>query len=193
MLPGMLGSALTAHVGVLFRQEEFSKLIGKMQAVLSAHTAATPLNVIVGCFFMAVSHLALGQQNETAVLVERAIDTALQDGLVYPVAAYSWLLQGLPDQIMKDKYPQHFDSYMTVKEQFGSGWEKLNNAMLQDGLPEDLTEREYEVARLAADGCRNSEIAERLFVSESTVRTHLRTVFQKLEIDRRSRLAEKLK
>ena len=94
---------------------------------------------------------------------------------------------------MKDKYPQQYDSYMTVKEQFGSGWEKLNNAMLQDGLPEDLTEREYEVARLAADGCRNSEIAERLFVSESTVRTHLRTVFQKLEIDRRSRLAEKLK
>ena len=85
MLPGMLGSALTAHVGVLFRQEEFSKLIGKTQAALSEHMAATPLNVIVGSFFMAVSHMALGQQKETAVLVERAIDTALQDGLVYPV------------------------------------------------------------------------------------------------------------
>lgn len=55
-----------------------------------------------------------------------------------------------------------------------------------------LTRREYEVALLAADGLRNNEIAEKLFVSENTVRAHLRSVFQKLDIDRRAKLAKKL-
>ena len=40
---------------------------------------------------------------------------------------------------------------------------------------------------------RNHEIAARLFVTESTVRTHLRAIFQKLAIDRRANLAERLK
>jgi LuxR family maltose regulon positive regulatory protein len=60
-------------------------------------------------------------------------------------------------------------------------------------LPANLTAREYEVANLAAEGLRNSEIAEKLMVTENTVRFHLRTVFQKLDIDRRAKLAEKLK
>lgn len=55
-----------------------------------------------------------------------------------------------------------------------------------------MTAREREVALLAAKGLKNSEIAEKLFVTENTVRTHLHTAFQKLDIDRRAKLAEKL-
>jgi LuxR family maltose regulon positive regulatory protein len=46
---------------------------------------------------------------------------------------------------------------------------------------------------MAAAGLRNSEIAEKLVIAESTVRAHMRAIFQKLHIDRRARLAEKLK
>jgi len=63
---------------------------------------------------------------------------------------------------------------------------------LPDSLPNSLTVREREIALLAAKGLKNSEIAEKLFVTENTVRTHLHAVFQKLDIDRRSKLAEKL-
>lgn len=52
-----------------------------------------------------------------------------------------------------------------------------------------LTPAEQEIARLAANGGDNAEIANRLGVSESTVRTHLRHIFRKLEINRRSKLA----
>jgi DNA-binding NarL/FixJ family response regulator len=45
-----------------------------------------------------------------------------------------------------------------------------------------LTASELRVARLAAEGLTNREIAERLFVTERTVETHLRHAFQKLGI-----------
>jgi two-component system NarL family response regulator len=49
-----------------------------------------------------------------------------------------------------------------------------------------LTAREAEVVRCVAMGLRNAQIAERLELSESTVKTHLSSIFQKLGI--RSRL-----
>src|SRR5690606_18532304 len=39
-----------------------------------------------------------------------------------------------------------------------------------------LTRKEIQVMRLAAEGLSNDEIAERLFVAETTVRTHLRNI-----------------
>jgi DNA-binding NarL/FixJ family response regulator len=48
-----------------------------------------------------------------------------------------------------------------------------------------LTTREAEVLGLLADGLTNREIAGTLFVSESTVRAHLRTVTQKLGVNNR--------
>ena len=68
-------------------------------------------------------------------------------------------------------------------------------AMLDDvpELKETLTDREREVAELAARGLRNHEIAQRLHISENTVKHHLKNAFQKMNIDRRSRLIEMLR
>lgn len=54
---------------------------------------------------------------------------------------------------------------------------------------ESLTPTELEVARHAAAGLTNPEIAERMFVSRDTVRTHLSHIFAKLGIRNRSELA----
>jgi DNA-binding NarL/FixJ family response regulator len=51
-----------------------------------------------------------------------------------------------------------------------------------------LTTREVEVAGLVALGMRNREIAERLAISEGTVKIHLHNIYEKLGIDGRSQL-----
>ncbi len=51
-----------------------------------------------------------------------------------------------------------------------------------------LTVRESEIVRCVALGMRNAEVAERLSVSESTVKTHLGNIFQKLGIHGRLEL-----
>ncbi|HVY78638.1 MAG TPA: AAA family ATPase [Solirubrobacterales bacterium] len=57
---------------------------------------------------------------------------------------------------------------------------------------ESLTPSELRVARLAAEGRTNREIAQSLTVTEKTIETHMRHVFQKLDVGRRTELASAL-
>jgi LuxR family maltose regulon positive regulatory protein len=56
-------------------------------------------------------------------------------------------------------------------------------------LIEPLSERELEVLRLVAQGLSNREISERLFLALSTVKTHNRNIFGKLQVQRRTEAA----
>ena len=55
----------------------------------------------------------------------------------------------------------------------------------------ELSDRELEVLGLMADGNSNQEIANRLFVSLSTVKTHNQNLFEKLDVKRRTQAIEK--
>jgi DNA-binding NarL/FixJ family response regulator len=49
-----------------------------------------------------------------------------------------------------------------------------------------LTQREEEIVHLLAEGCLSKEIAARLFISISTVNTHLRKIYEKLHVRTRT-------
>lgn len=53
---------------------------------------------------------------------------------------------------------------------------------------ESLTEREKQIIPLVCEGLKNKQIAERLFISDTTVRHHLTSIFSKLEISDRLEL-----
>jgi two-component system NarL family response regulator len=48
-----------------------------------------------------------------------------------------------------------------------------------------LTEREMEVLRLVAQGLNNRDIAGKLFISENTVKNHIRNILEKLHLHSR--------
>ena len=62
-------------------------------------------------------------------------------------------------------------------ERFAGTPEPLNERAL-----ERLTEREREILRLLAGGLSNAELAEKLFLSETTVKTHVSAVLRKLGV-----------
>jgi DNA-binding CsgD family transcriptional regulator len=57
----------------------------------------------------------------------------------------------------------------------------------------NLSKRELEVLQLMAKGLSNAEIAEQLFVSLNTIKTHSSKIFEKLEVKRRTQAVEKAK
>ena len=72
-------------------------------------------------------------------------------------------------------------------------------AAVQDGeapapaaTSDGLTQREREVALLVADGLRSREVAERLGIASQTVKSHLKTIFDKLGVRNRVELARRL-
>lgn len=54
-----------------------------------------------------------------------------------------------------------------------------------DGKPR-LSIRELEVLRLVAGGARNGEIADQLYISEATVKAHLRNIMDKMQVKNRA-------
>jgi DNA-binding NarL/FixJ family response regulator len=55
--------------------------------------------------------------------------------------------------------------------------------------PYILTERELEVLQLIVEGCSNAVIAERLYITVGTVKTHVRNILNKLCADDRTQAA----
>jgi LuxR family maltose regulon positive regulatory protein len=62
-----------------------------------------------------------------------------------------------------------------------------------DGLLEPLSERELEVLRFIAAGLSNKKITEELYISMSTVKTHLRNIYGKLDVHSRTEAVAKAK
>lgn len=57
----------------------------------------------------------------------------------------------------------------------------------------EISTREYEVLQKIAEGLSNKEIAESLFLSESTIKTHVSSLLVKLDAQRRTQAIQKAK
>ncbi len=76
-----------------------------------------------------------------------------------------------------------------ARTELGATGERVEQRQKVAGV--ELAEREATVAKMAAGGATNAEIAESLFISAHTVDYHLRKVFQKLGISSRRQLRER--
>ena len=95
------------------------------------------------------------------------VQRALQAG------ARGYLLKNMPPADLLDVIRQVHAGKKRIPPEIAS-------QLLEHMSDEVLTEREVEVLREVADGNRNREIAERLFISEETVKVHIKHIMEKL-------------
>jgi NarL family two-component system response regulator LiaR len=67
--------------------------------------------------------------------------------------------------------------------------QELSHPLKAELTPEPLSEREMDVLRLIAQGCSNRAIADKLVISEVTVRTHVSNILSKLHLASRTQAA----
>lgn len=121
--------------------------------------------------------------------LDKAIRLCLADGFYTPLVEHRRQLGLFLDDRLALIDPQALKKVKALHKQLHAGWTKLHNAVLDRAVQESLTVREREVARLAAFGLTNQEIATQLSVSTHTVRSLLDSARDKIGADRRIDLA----
>ena len=58
---------------------------------------------------MAAGHVATGNRDKAVSLVRSAAQAVMPDGIVFNFASFSWLLDGISDDLFKKEYPEYFD------------------------------------------------------------------------------------
>jgi len=83
------------------------------------------------------------------------------------------------------------ESHTTTRETIGSSGSSTSSHSSQGKVRErsPLSAREREIVGLVAQGYKNKEMAEKMFISEQTVKNHLHNIFDKLGVSDRLELA----
>lgn len=89
-------------------------------------------------------------------------------GLKAIIKGDNWLSRRLLDQLV---------NYYRGKEA---------NSIIEPAIEVELTRREIQVLKMLKEGGSNMEIADSLFISEHTIKSHLYNIFRKLEVKNRT-------
>lgn len=138
----------------------------------------------------ASSYHDLGNDAMAVRHLDIAIDLLLPDKLYMPLAEYRRQLDFLMDERISLKDPSAVAKVKNLNRRFLSGWTVLQKNVRGRAISNELTTREREVAKLAAFGLSNNEIADRLNISLNTVKQSLRIAMDKTGAERRSDLAK---
>ncbi|MBR2735837.1 MAG: hypothetical protein IKD86_00845 [Firmicutes bacterium] len=187
----------TCRITDLLLKKEYKKAIASVESSLELdyRLISTSTRNFMYCG-LALSYLAIGKPFRAADYLDQALELAGSDRNYTFLASFRKYFQVL--FLMPKIASRHGSTIREIRAmniRYTRADETHIFAMLEDHpeLTEELTGREREVAELAARGMRNSEIALHLKISENTVKHHLKIVFQKMNIDRRSKLVEMLR
>jgi LuxR family maltose regulon positive regulatory protein len=152
----------------------------------AAHQASRVQRAMKLGVLQALALHRLGHVGRSMELLASVLRTASREGFVRMLldegSRLGPLLHALHDVVSKDEDPVFRDYVQRLAEHY-------EPVRAQDGasspesslMAEPLTRKEIRVLELVAEGYSNPSIAEKLFVSDSTVRTHLRNISTKLD------------
>lgn len=120
-----------------------------------------------------------GNDEQAVRHIDRAIRLALPDRLYGLLAEYCRVLDSLLELRLSQIDPTAWAAVKQLYKVYNVGWSKLSGSVRGRTIITTLSQREREVAKLAAFGMQNSEIAQKLHMSLSGVKQAIRVVSEK--------------
>lgn len=181
---------------VYLGQGVYAKVIGRSTGQLTVceamHYALVTLHIRIQT---AAAYEMLGKRSEAREVLEQALRDAEPDKFMMPfVENYRYLRALLMNCTEHNEFVQRIvqlgDAYEARREQ-------IQNQAARPVALAPLTEREYEIVGLLAERLSNREIAEKLFLSEGSIKQYINQIYSKLHIEgdtrtKRKRLSELL-
>ena len=136
----------------------------------------------------AIAYHQLGEDENAIIHIDKAIDLALPDNLLGILAEHRRNLDNLLDDRLLLKDEKALAKLKELYKGLLNGFTALHNSLFSRNVSNALTVREREVARLAAFGLSNKEIAKRLCIDPTTVGKIIFNVMNKTGTDNRRKL-----
>lgn len=119
---------------------------------------------------------------DTPVLILTVVEDSRTIRAALDAGAAGYLLKSAPTKDVRDAIRQALRGELVVSSGVGS----IIASLLTEPRQGQLSAREIEVLNVVARGMTNAQVARRFRVSETTVRTHLRRTFVKLNVQDRT-------
>lgn len=125
-----------------------------------------------------------GKDEDATHHIDKAIELALPDKLYGVLAEYCRALDTLMERRLSAIDNEAWREVKKFYKVYNEGWSKLSGVVRGKNILTTLTAKEREVAKLAAFGLSNQEIANKLYVSLSVVKQAVRIVSEKSGLSR---------
>ena len=134
----------------------------------------------------AVAYHNSGNHDRAIVHIDRALALALPDKLYGVITEYVRHFDGLLEERLEIMDADALEHVRELYKTYSVGWSKLSGTVRNKSVASNLTPREREVAKLMAFGFTTKDVANMLFVSESTIKQTVLRVVQKTGVDDRA-------
>jgi len=178
---------------VLLMNDDYVKLLGRAEQFLS--TACVYPNLLAQIYthiYIAAASAQISKADDAVAALGQALCIATPDKVYMPFVENGDIIKPLLKKLQAhNMYTEGITEILELYAQYSKAVKHMIKENSTGGKAM-LTDRENEIACLAAQGLSNKEIGKRLYISENTVKTQLKSVFEKLSINSRSLLKQKL-
>ena len=168
---------------VYLAQGAYAKVIGRSEGLLAMceglHYALVALHLRIQT---AAAYEMLGKEPEAYALLEQALREALPDDFLIPFVENYYYLKRLLGNVTKQCKPL-IRRIVQLGEEYELRQRHLCEQAARPMVFAALTQREYEIVYLIAERLSNREIAEKLFLSEGSIKQYINQIYSKLHID----------